>query len=194
MPEKLPAALFDPRRLVIDRLFFAIFPDAPTAERIIKLSQQLRSQYGFEGRTLAKDRLHVSLYHVGDFVGVPADIVARANEAASRVKTPAFRMVFDRAMSFSGNPRNRPLVLRSADNTVEVMEFQRALVTAMKEGGLGQPRRGRFAPHLTLLYGDHHIAQAIESVAWTVREFVLVHSLVGRTRYAMLSRRPLAAS
>ena len=49
-----------------------------------------------------------------------------------------------------------------------------------------------YEPHLTLLYDDRCVAeQAIDIVSWTVREFVLVHSLHGQGRYVMLGRWPL---
>ena len=48
------------------------------------------------------------------------------------------------------------------------------------------------APGMTLLYGDREIKEeAIEPIDWTVREFVLVHSLLGRNRYSALARWPL---
>jgi len=35
--------------------------------------------------------------------------------------------------------------------------------------------------------------QPVEPFEWTVREFVLIHSLLGRTEYRVLGRWPLAA-
>jgi 2'-5' RNA ligase len=45
---------------------------------------------------------------------------------------------------------------------------------------------------VTLLYDERGIAEhAIEPVSWTVREFVLVHSLRGQSKYIPLGRWPL---
>jgi 2'-5' RNA ligase len=45
---------------------------------------------------------------------------------------------------------------------------------------------------MTLLYGrGATVHQAIEPVAWTVRELVLVHSFLGETRHEVLGRWPL---
>ena len=52
----------------------------------------------------------------------------------------------------------------------------------------------RFKPHLTLIYDDCEANRNIDSIEWTVREFVLVHSLVGKTQYRLLKRFPLQAT
>jgi 2'-5' RNA ligase len=45
---------------------------------------------------------------------------------------------------------------------------------------------------MTLLYDDRSVAeQAVETIGWTAREFVLVHSLLGQTRHIPLGRWPL---
>jgi RNA 2',3'-cyclic 3'-phosphodiesterase len=47
----------------------------------------------------------------------------------------------------------------------------------------------QYEPHVTLLYDDRCVAeQAVDTVRWTVREFVLVHSLHGQGRYVFLGR------
>lgn len=49
-----------------------------------------------------------------------------------------------------------------------------------------------FVPHITMIYADKAIApQAIEPVSWTVRDFALIHSERGLTRYNILERWPL---
>ncbi|HTD89781.1 MAG TPA: 2'-5' RNA ligase family protein [Burkholderiales bacterium] len=190
MPKPVSSSRFAAKRQ-IDRLFFAIFPDALTAERIENLGQHLCTTPDVKGRTLARDRFHVSLYHVGDYEGVPQDIVAMAEEAAATVTVPAFQVAFDHMMSFSGRPGHRPLVLRSSSDMAGLMAFQTTLSLAMEKVMPGHKGGARFNPHLTVLYGDHRIEHTVESIAWIVHEFVLVHSLVGRTRYVPLKRWPL---
>jgi RNA 2',3'-cyclic 3'-phosphodiesterase len=42
---------------------------------------------------------------------------------------------------------------------------------------------------VTLLYGDEMVvAHPVEVIGWTVRDFVLVHSLLGRGRHIPLAR------
>jgi 2'-5' RNA ligase len=46
-----------------------------------------------------------------------------------------------------------------------------------------------FTPHVTLLYDRRCIdEQPIEPVGWTVREFALVLSLIGKTQHVPLGR------
>jgi 2'-5' RNA ligase len=63
----------------------------------------------------------------------------------------------------------------------------------MAKVGLGCPVR-HYTPHVTLLYGDRLVAdRPVDTVSWAVHEFVLVHSLLGRSRYNVLARFPLRA-
>lgn len=175
-----------------DRLFFALFPDDAAAARIADIAQSLRSQHGLRGKPLRTDRLHVTLHHLGDYAGVPDDLVAKAGEAAARVDMPAFEAVFDSASSFSRQPRNRPFVLRGEAGVAALLDLQSALGRSMAACGIGRLVEYKFTPHVTLLYDDRSVAaEPIEPVAWTVREFVLVRSLLGKTEHRILGRWPL---
>lgn len=176
-----------------DRLFFAIFPPAEVAKRIEKIQRGLRAKHQLSGRLIAVDRLHVTLCHLGDYAGPPADVLRKAGEAADRLAAPPFEVMFDRAGSFSGRPRNRPLVLGGGEGVAGVEALQRALHEAMKRSGLGGWARP-YTPHMTLLYDHRGVAvQAIEPVRWAVTEVTLVHSLLGRTQHVHLGRWALGA-
>ena len=169
-----------------DRLFFALFPPAATAARVYALQQDLRVRHGLWGRPLAMDRLHVTLCHVGDYAGLPQAIVAKAREAASRVSAPAFDVTFDRALTFTGRPRNRPFVLRSRDGAPGVRHLQHELGEAMSRCGLGRFARP-YTPHMTLLYDTAEVAEhPVDPMTWTATEFRLVHSMLGQTRHVPL--------
>ncbi len=176
-----------------DRLFFAVFPDAPAVERVRGIAESLRGKFELRGRALAPKRFHVTLHHVGDYAGLPDDVVARAREAASALSQTSFDVMFDRAGSFMGRRRDLPLVLRGGNSVIPLMAFQHALGEAMKRVKLGRWVASGYTPHVTLLYDARYVAaQSVEPVAWTVREFVLVHSLLGRTRHIALARWPLS--
>ena len=169
-----------------DRLFFALFPPASTAAQVYSLQQDLRVRHGLWGRALAMDRLHVTLCHLGDYAGLPQAVVTKARVAASRVRAPAFDVMFDRALSFTGRPRNRPFVLRSQEGARGVQDFQRELGVAMASCGLGKFVRP-YTPHMTLLYDTADVAeQAVDPVSWQCTEFRLVHSMLGQTRHISL--------
>lgn len=189
MPEQLSFAGIDAAPQPTDRVFFAIFPDARASARVTARMRQLRGQHGLTGRPLAMERLHVTLFHLGDYVGLPQRVVAAASEAAAAVAFPRFNIVFDRAMSFAGISHSQPFVLRGGDGLAALMEFQRALGAEIKKAGLWRKADAHFTPHVTLLYDSRCVTeQIIEPVSWTVTEFVLVHSLLGRTRHIPLAR------
>ncbi len=172
-----------------DGLFFALFPDAPAAERLTKTAQQLCIRHRLEGRAFAPERFHVSLLGFGGHAGLPPDLVAGAAEAAAGILAAPFGVTFDHAVSFLGRPR--PLVLCSGDDVAELIAFQRSLGHAIQARGLGRAK-AQYTPHVTLMYDERGIADhTVEPVTWTVRELVLVHSLRGQSKYIPLGRWPL---
>src|SRR5258708_15265318 len=98
--EQLYLPGFDPTPT--DRLFFAIFPDAPAARRTAEIAERLCGRRGLTGRPLASCRFHVSLHGLGDYVGLPNDVVAKARAAASIVTAAPFGISFECAGSFGG--------------------------------------------------------------------------------------------
>jgi 2'-5' RNA ligase len=174
-----------------DGVFFAILPDTAAAMRAVELMRRLGGDYGLKGGSLKTNRLHVSLYGLGDYAGGPHGMIATAIEAAATIVAPPFDVAFDRVMSFRG-ARKRPLVLCGGDGLGALMAFQQTLKVAMAKAGLGRGARSRFTPHMTLAYDDGDVHElAVETIGWTVHELVLVHSLRGQGRYVPLARWPL---
>jgi len=177
-----------------DRLFFAVFPDAATAARIGDMARELRLRHGLRGKPVREDRLHATLHHLGDFAGLPGDLVARARSAADGVSLPAFDVALDSVASFVGRKSGKPFVLRGDGGNAPLHALHEALADAMRATGATLPRGKRFVPHVTLLYDDAIVAaEPVPPIAWRVREFVLVHSLLGRTEHRVLGRWPLSA-
>lgn len=175
-----------------DRLFFALFPDTEAAARIAELAQTLRRQHGLHGRPQRQDRLHVTLHHLGDYVGLPQGVIADAELAAARVEAAPFDVVLDSASSFGGRSGKLSFVLRGEEGVESLAAFQTELDGHMKASGLARWTKGKFVPHVTLLYDHRAVApQPVAPVSWTVREFVLVHSLIGKTEHRVLGRWPL---
>jgi hypothetical protein len=64
--------------------------------------------------------------------------------------------------------------------------LRQRLAAAMERAGFKSHGNTRFMPHVTLLYDrPHEIAVPVDSIRWTVRELVLVHSLLGKTQYEL---------
>jgi 2'-5' RNA ligase len=178
-----------------DRLFFAVFPDSETAARIAALADQWRADHALTGKPPAASRLHVTLYHLGDYVGLPEQIVEKARAAASNVAMSPLTVSFDRIASFSGRPGKQPFVLRGGEGVNALIELQRSLAISIQREGLAARAKAQFTPHVTLLYDKERIAsERIEPIGWNVNEFVLVRSLLGQTTYIPLARWPLAGA
>lgn len=169
-----------------DRLFFAALPDAETAERIAERAATWRAGHGLTGRLLKTGHFHVTLSTVHEGHGLPdADEIDGWMERARAVSMPTFQVGFDRLMSFA----NGALVLTSDEATIGMEVLQQRLCDSLDD--TPRPAR-RYTPHVTLLYDGRHIeAEPIEPIAWTVREVVLVHSLIGQTTHRHIARIPL---
>jgi 2'-5' RNA ligase len=174
-------------RPATDRLFWAALPDSETAAKVADFARRRRRELGLTGRPLDARHLHVTLCHVADALGPPpSELVEIVSRRAANVVMPPFRVVFDRVMSF----RNGALVLRGGDGVIGLEILQQRLSDVLD----GRPRQARpFTPHVTLLRDSRRIDEhPVEPIGWTVREFVLVHSLLGQTTHRHLVRVPLA--
>ena len=165
----------------LDRLFFSIFPDPSAAVRIANTAQRFCRAYGLKGNPLLTERFHVSVQGIGDYDGLPRSIVHKAMEAGAAVRAMSFDVAFDRIKSFSSN---NALVLGGGNGVDGLVMFHQSLRMEMLKSGLSV--RSNFTPHITLLYDDGHLdEQPIHPIRWTVREFVLVHSLIGSTKHVV---------
>lgn len=177
-----------------DRLFFAIYPDAPALERLVATAQSLRMRHALRGRAFAPQRLHVTLAMAGDHIGLPPEVVERAmraGEAAAAAGGAPFEVAVDRVSTF---PRasNRPCVLLVGEGAQRLAALHEALEQALAPGASAAPARRPYRPHLTLQYDDRGLPdEGITPIRWTVRELVLVRSLLGRSQHIALARWPL---
>lgn len=182
-----------------DGLFFAVLPDANTAGGIAKFARQICGETRSKSKPLAANRLHVTLQHLGNFAGgLPQGQVDAAIKAAESIRMAPFSVEFDHVLSFALEPRPGPLVLGGGEGVVGLHALHEALVRALQDAGFGDPaalpNAVHFTPHVTLAYGMPWIsARPVDAACWNVRELVLMHSLLGRTRHVALARWPLAA-
>lgn len=175
------------------RLFFAVQPDPQTAKRIADTARGASPDAPVDGRWVDTTRLHVTLRMLGDFMHVPPDVVVRARDAARRVHARPFDVTFDRIVSFKGRPDNYPWVLTASDDPRELIDLRQQLVEALKRTGLRVPG-ALSALHVTLRYDERRRApRTVEPMTWTVSEFVLIDSWLGRTHHDVIGRWPLNA-
>jgi 2'-5' RNA ligase len=191
MPEQLCLPGLEPRPLR-DRLFFGLLSKPKSATAIIKAAHGLRELHGLKGRLVERERLHVSLHGIGRYDGLPDFIVERACQAGAMVSTSPFPLMFDRVMSFDNRPEKRPVVLCPGYDVARLFALRTVLGEAMKRARIGRHLTSHFTPHMTLLYDSRVVReQPIEPIRVDVQDFVLVHSLVGQSRYIELARWPL---
>ena len=158
-------------------LFLAAVPDAGTAERIHQLASALKRAHRFDGRLIAPERLHISLFALG---GLPEGQHCSAWEAAMEVRTAPFQVWFDRTASFRGRPGNHPFVLIGEQGLRGLQSFRQMFCAALTRRGMRRLANTNFTPHVTLLYDARDVDEyPIEPIGWTVKEFVLIRSLNG---------------
>jgi 2'-5' RNA ligase len=172
-------------------LFFAIRPEPEAAERIARLALELRRRHGMSGRPVARGLLHLSLNFVGQGAEKPAQLIARACEAAAAVRARPFVAALDRVMSFS-HPQRRPLVLTGEDGLIGVLNLHSAIHEALAQAGLASGLERSLTPHVTLLRDPREAPAAfVAPVSWRVREFLLIDSRRGESRHEVEGRWPL---
>ncbi|RZJ01991.1 MAG: 2'-5' RNA ligase [Brevundimonas sp.] len=178
---------------MLQRLFFAVKPDAETAGRISALGDQLKRAEGLSGKAIKTERLHITLIHVGDWDGLPKGVVDDCQRVGEATDAGAFEVAFDRAQSFSGATGNRPYVLLGNETDLAaVKSFRADLLRRLASVGVKPKSNLQFNPHVTLLY-DPKLApeRAVEPIRWRARDLLLIHSEIGLNKYHELGRWPL---
>lgn len=187
-----PASASDSRvvhgqRRPTDRLFFCLFPEPQACEAIAAEADLLRIENGLTGMPLKPSHLHVTLHHLGDHAGLPEDVVAKALAAGQEVKLQSFDLSLTSACSLSGRGSSQPCVLLSAEERPPVHALWRELGTRLLAQGLGRYLEPDFTPHVTILHDRQELApESVAPIRWTVRDFALVHSLLGKGEYRTL--------
>ena len=170
-----------------DRLFFAVVPDAEAVEAICSLRRKLGGRAGLSGPEVPPDHLHVPLWRVADYVVPPmADDIDAVVRQAGTVERPPFRVSFGCAKSLSRGA----LVLCAGRGSAELEGLSTRLRDALSPPGTEVKHAVR--PHMTLMRSEMLLPERrIGAIGWTVREIVLVHSLLGKATHRVVGRLPL---
>jgi 2'-5' RNA ligase len=171
-------------------LLFILRPTEQVARRIAAGARHERTIHGLRGIPVGPERLHMTMFCIGQYEGnVPADVVARASSAAEAISAAPFDVTLDRLLSFRHPPDKRPLVLRGSDGLPRVQEFHQRLGAALAKADLKGFGGSRITPHVTLLWDSRNIPERqINPIRWTVQEFSLVDSLIGKSRHIQLGK------
>jgi len=156
------------------------------------MAEELKREHGFDGTLIRPEHLHVTLFHLGDWIRLPEELIAQAVAAATSVTAPAFEVAFDKLTSFRNRTGIRPFVLTGPAEAWRPLRT--ALGQTLKQAGLGSAVHDLddFTPHVTLLRDAKSAKSAkIDPIKWQVADFVLVQSLLGKTTHIHLGRWPL---
>lgn len=176
------------------RLFFALWPGESVRTALHLAAQGLREQLHPAGRWIGAHRYHLTLHFLGDYPALPDSLVQRAGEAVASIHAPCFDLRIDRAGSFRN--RDIPWWLGPEHSPEGLKQLWRMLREAFKLHTIPYDTRLRLSPHVTVLREGAQIlpSRPVPAVEWPVREFVLVHSLLGPTSaYRLLGRWPLSS-
>jgi len=171
-----------------ESLFFAVLPEPQMVARIHELGMGLRDEHGLQGLLLAPLRTHMMLGWMGEHAGVPPALLARVKQAAGRVRSAAFEVCFDQVCSV-GDGAPFPLVLTSDSGMERVsalhLELSRVCTPLLPHA----PRARPFRPAIPLLHDARRLPpQPVQPMRWLVREFVLLRSYLGQSRYQLEGR------
>ena len=140
--------------------------------------------FGPDSKPPRAEHLHLTLNILDDFPGFPEQVAERLIEVGAAVAADPFGVTLDEA---AGSTRS--IALRPRRRNVALHALSQRIGAALSDAGIAQRESYRFSPHLTLSYrSGQPFSRTIEPIGWRVDEFVLVHSLVGRTRHEVLGR------
>lgn len=175
----------------MQRLFFALWPDAAMRRHLASVAAELGRDY--RARWVRPQRYHLTLCFVAEDERFSPARMDRLAQAVACVHAPAFVWHPDRVASFPA--RRPPCIVHASRDCAALLQLRAALRSALVDRGIRLPEERRFRAHVTLGYG---LSGRIEPRALPVRDwradaFVLLHSVAGQRDYRELGRWPLSA-
>ncbi|MES2661025.1 MAG: 2'-5' RNA ligase family protein [Verrucomicrobiota bacterium] len=175
-----------------DNLFVALLPPLSIAEDSRDRGLELEGRHCLRGNRRPTSHSHLTLFHVGNFFGLPIDIVEASRRACSAAAalSQAFAFELDQAACFGSGWKNTPLVLKRQERHFQMDRLHERVVIQFHRQGISHRKKSKkFEPHITLSYLNGTFpTESIDPVGWMVRDLVLIHSLVGQTKYIELGR------
>jgi 2'-5' RNA ligase len=166
------------------QLFFGIFPDAEARVALATIARAAKRDTG--GRSPRPERIHLTLLYLGLTDPAKLDEVLAL---AAGVRLPSFELQLTSLEWW----RKNSIVCATPEDKSAVTALARALTLQLGAAGF-KSARNEFAPHVTLVReAEQAPPENMAPVAWTVRRFRLVHSVVdwSRSRYELLGEFPL---
>ncbi|GLQ96180.1 RNA 2',3'-cyclic phosphodiesterase [Dyella mobilis] len=175
-----------------DRLFLAVFPDTQHAAQLHALATKYLAGRRIGGDAVLPERLHVTLFHLGDYTELPPGLIEQSVQALSRTVAEPFTIRFDQAGSFNSRQSRGAFVFTGSGGNEVLHALHAQLALHLRSAALAEHARASFTPHLTMAYNKPAVPfEPIEPVTWPVHEVVLIHSLLGKTRHIRLAGKKL---
>lgn len=165
----------------MERLFFAVWPDAEAAGRLAALARELAA--AADGKPVPEEKIHLTLAFLG---ALDANNAALAREAGASIRAAAFDLVLDRLGSFRG-----ARVAWTGCGVVPrgLARLHAALAQELRVRGFELEERD-FTPHVTLA---RKIRRAVErreteAIAWRADALTLVLTEAASGGYKVVER------
>lgn len=121
------------------------------------------------------ERYHLTLCSLGVWPHHPADVICRVQQACATLTAPPFRIVLDELIV------SHHALLKPSERIAALDRFQRALGSQLAGAGLLDRALPPFSPHMTASYRTSPRGRFFTlPISWTVLDFVLIESLIGR--------------
>jgi len=167
-----------------------VLPPRDTSPVLERLGLCLQQAHRLRGQRIGQDRLHITLAPVFAPHRSLTDTIARAKSAADGIRYGRFPVCLEWSESFRLRRGHHPFVLRGDQGMRPLTELRREMRASLLRAGFTVERG--FTPHITLLWADRPVeANPIAPIAWPVRDFALVLSLVGQSRHIHVGRWPI---
>lgn len=177
----------------LHNLFFAIMIPGADSPEFTDCFQRFQKAYPFRRKPIEADRLHLSVYAVcgGDYL--PQDVVQLATRAGDAVRFTPFSVTFSEAMTYRNQRTEMPFVVTAQESAEAVNGLRFQIGSAYSQiRGHGRYQHKSMSPHVTLAWDRVIVTkQPIRPLSIVAREFALVHSHVGESRYTIVKRWPL---
>jgi len=160
------------------KLFFALWPDAPTRNALVRL------QAPVAGRHTPRDKLHLTMAFLGQ---QPVDALPVLLDILSAVPVPPMRLTVD-CYGYFTKPRIAWAGMQSPPDALLAMQAD--LMARLEAAGFPAATHGAFKPHITLAREARSAPPDAppETVVWDVRELALVESDTATGQYRPIAR------
>jgi RNA 2',3'-cyclic 3'-phosphodiesterase len=173
------------------RVFFALWPDKGTREKLQAESLRLHQLVG--GRVTHPDTLHLTLVFIGEVENGQMEAIGHA---ASQASSASFDLNFDRVECWRHNHIAHLGVCQPPEALFHLVG---TLSAGLRDAGIAFDARS-YVPHITLVrkadckrFGHANENPALLPIFWPARDFVLVRSSLRPegARYELVGRWPL---